>query len=90
MADVVKANILASRGSTGVFNIASGKSIRLNALAEIIGRVLGRRVSPRYEAPRPGDIRHSLADISRAGSLGYLPDYSTEDGLEETISWYRE
>ena len=89
VADVVKANILASCGNTGVFNIACGKSISLNALAEMIGNILGRQVKPRYEAPRTGDITHSLADISRAKSLGYSPDYSIEDGLKETIEWYR-
>ena len=73
VADVVKANILASCGSTGVFNIACGKSISLNALAEMIGNILGRQVKPRYEAPRTGDITHSLADISRAKSLGRRP-----------------
>ena len=89
VADVVKANILASCGNTGVFNIACGKSISLNALAEMIGNILGRQVKPRYEAPRTGDITHSLADISRAKSLGYSPDYSIEEGLKETIEWYR-
>ena len=89
VADVVKANILASCGSTGVFNIACGKSISLNALAEMIGNILGRQVKPRYEAPRTGDITHSLADISRAKSIGYLPDYGIEEGLKETIEWYR-
>jgi UDP-glucose 4-epimerase len=89
VADVVKANILASRSSTGVFNIAGGKSISLNALAKTIGKILGREVTPRYEAPRTGDIRHSLADISCAESLGYSPEYSIEEGLTETISWYR-
>jgi nucleoside-diphosphate-sugar epimerase len=89
VADVVKANILASRSSTGIFNIACGRSISLNALAKMIGDILGREVKPRYEAPRPGDIRHSLADISRARSLGYSPDWSMEEGLKETIEWYR-
>jgi UDP-glucose 4-epimerase len=88
--DVVKANILASRGSaTGVFNIACAQSTSLNVLAAKIGDILGIEVKPRYEAPRPADIRHSLADISRARSLGYIPDYSIEDGLKETIRWFR-
>jgi nucleoside-diphosphate-sugar epimerase len=51
--------------------------------------ILEREVMPRYEAPRPADIRHSLADISKARSLGYIPDYSIEDGLKETIRWFR-
>ena len=90
VADVVKANILASRGSaSGVFNIACAESISLNVLAAKIGEILEREVRPRYEAPRPADIRHSLADIGKARSLGYIPDYSIEDGLKETIRWFR-
>jgi UDP-glucose 4-epimerase len=90
VADVVKANILASRGfASGVFNIACAESISLNVLAEKIGEILEREVRPRYEAPRPADIRHSLADIGKARSLGYIPDYSIEDGLKETIRWFR-
>jgi nucleoside-diphosphate-sugar epimerase len=80
-------NVLASRH--WFYNIVCGKSISLNALAESIGEILGRHVRPRYEAPRPADIRHSLADISLARSFGYFPDYSLEDGLKETIRWYR-
>jgi len=90
VADVVKANILASHGRTsGIFNIACGKSISLNFLAQTIGEILARPVRPRYEAPRPADIRHSLADIGQAESLGYFPDFSIEDGLKRTIQWYR-
>lgn len=88
--DVVKANVLASQSRvSGVYNIACGKSISLNVLAEGIGEILGREVRPRYEAPRSADIRHSLADICKARGLGYSPDYSIEDGLKETIRWYR-
>lgn len=90
VADVVKANVLACQSSvSGVYNIARGKSTSLNVLAERIGEILGREVRPRYEEPRSADIRHSLADISRAESLGYFPDYSIEDGLKETIRWYQ-
>ena len=66
VADVVKANILASRGCTGIFNVACGRSISLNILVAIIGKILGRDVRPRYEVSRPADIRHSLADIKKA------------------------
>ena len=87
--DVVKANILASRSGTGIYNIASGKSTSLNSLAVIIAKIIGKDVDLRYEAARPGDIRHSLADIGRARGLGYFPDYSIEEGLKETINWYQ-
>lgn len=90
VADVVRANILASESHVcGVFNIASGRSISLNSLAKKIGELLAREVRPRYEASRPGDIKHSLADISKAQVIGYFPNYGIEDGLRETIRWYQ-
>lgn len=89
VADVVAANILASRGfRPGVYNIANAKSTSLNDLVEMISKILGRDVSPRYEVPRSTDIRHSLADISRARSAGYSPNCSIEEGLKTTIRWY--
>jgi UDP-glucose 4-epimerase len=89
VSDVVKANVLSSRSATGVYNIACQKSISLNTLAEVMGEILGKEVHPRYESPRAGDIRHSLADIGRAKDMGYSPDYSLDDGLIETIQWFR-
>jgi len=90
--DVVSANILASRSPrTGVFNIARGKSTSLNVLVGTIAKILGTEaeVRPEYGGPRPGDIRHSLADIGRAEQLGYRPSFDLEEGLRETIEWYR-
>jgi nucleoside-diphosphate-sugar epimerase len=46
---------------------------------------MGIETSPSYEPARPGDIRHSLAGIGRAKSIGYNPDYGLEDALTETI-----
>ena len=86
--DVVKANILASWAATGVFNIASGKSTSLNTLVATIAEIMGIEARTRYEATRPGDIRHSLADIGRAKSMGYYPDYGLEDALKETIQCF--
>ncbi len=83
--DVVRANILAIHASTGVFNVASGKSTSLNTLIATIARIMGIEARPIYEPPRPGDIRHSLADISRARGLGYNPEGSLEESLTETI-----
>jgi UDP-glucose 4-epimerase len=84
--DVVAANILAmEKEFTGIFNIGGGKSIAINELARLIIRLMGNSVEPVHEAKRPGDIRHSLADISRAKACGYLPAYSLEEGLRETI-----
>lgn len=90
VADVVKANLLAMKSiSTGVFNIACGKRISLNVLAGTIGKILGLKVMPRYEGPRSGDIRHSWADINKAREMDYIPSYDLDEGLRETISWFR-
>jgi len=81
--DVVEANtMLAEGGATGAYNTARGESITMNDLA----RLVANDVEPIHDQPRPGDIKDSLADISRAGALGYEPQYSLEDGLGETIS----
>jgi UDP-glucose 4-epimerase len=51
--------------------------------------LVGKRVEPIHEAPRPGDVRDSLADISRArDAFGYAPTYTLADGLTETIAWF--
>jgi len=89
--DVVKANMLAMGGDVqGVFNVACGRRISLNELAERIMEIAGRKVEPVYDSPRAGDVRDSLADISRAReAMGYVPDYELESGLRETMRWFR-
>jgi UDP-glucose 4-epimerase len=86
--DVVRANILASRSGSGVFNIAGGRRTNLNQLASMIGAILGCNVRPEHGNPRAGDIRDSLANISRSSEIGYEPETSLEDGLAETIKWF--
>jgi len=84
--DAVEANILAAESdATGVFNIGKGESISINRLAELIIGLVGKGVKPVHREPRPGDIRHSLADISKAKAFGYNPNYNLEEGLRETI-----
>lgn len=58
--DVVRANILASRNSSGVFNIAGGRRTNLNQIASLIGKILVCNVRPEHRDPRAGDIRDSL------------------------------
>lgn len=89
VADVVTANILASRGAPGVYNIACAKSISLNTLAKAMGKILARDVRPGYQSARAGDIKHSLADISRAREIGYFPKYQLDEALLETIEWFK-
>jgi UDP-glucose 4-epimerase len=81
--DAVAANILAAESdASGVYNIGSGEKVTLNELARLVIRLSGRDLKPIYQAERPGDIRHSLADISRAGTFGYKPKFNIEDGLK--------
>ncbi|MDQ1262409.1 MAG: UDP-glucose 4-epimerase, partial [Euryarchaeota archaeon] len=87
--DVVSANILASRAASGVYNVACAKSISLNTLVAVIGKILEKPVVPRYESARAGDIKHSLADIDRAKGIGYFPKYDLEEALLETIEWFK-
>lgn len=84
--DVVEANILAAESeATGIFNIGRGERITINQLAGLTIKLIGSNVEPVHEDPRPGDIRHSLADVSRAKAFGYEPKRSLEYGLRETI-----
>ena len=89
--DVGKANILSMRKNVeGVFNIACGQRISINELAAKIIEIVGVKLKPIHDKPMPGDIRHSLADISLAkDNIGYEPDYSFEKGLEAAIRWFR-
>lgn len=88
--DAVKANILAAEGSSsGTYNVASGKQITIRELASAILSITNSKASVKYESPRSGDIRHSLADITKAGkAFGYAPSYSIQQGLKETVVWF--
>ena len=84
--DAVQANIRAAESDeTGVFNIGTGKSTSIAVLADTIGRIMGKDLQPVHEERRVGEVTDSVADISRAASLGYEPLYSLETGLRETI-----
>ncbi|MGB8953449.1 MAG: SDR family oxidoreductase [Candidatus Aminicenantales bacterium] len=94
VANAVEANILAIETgdfSGEVINIACAEGITVNSLAGAVNGILGKDIPPSYAPPRPGDIRHSFADISRARKrLGFQPLYGFKQGLERTISWYKE
>jgi UDP-glucose 4-epimerase len=91
VADVVRANILAAESKiTGVFNAAGGKRITLNDLAQTIMMLCKNKVDIVYADVRPGDIKHSHADSSKAkNAFGYIPKYNIKKGLKETIQWYQ-
>jgi len=86
--NVVEANLLAVRASDApgkVFNIGCGARISLNTLIHLLKRILGAQATVNYADPKPGDVRHSLADITLASRiLGYSPRIMVEEGLRRT------
>jgi nucleoside-diphosphate-sugar epimerase len=93
VSNVVEANLRAAESAEAVgkvINIANGKQTTLNELLESMKSILGKpAMTPRYEAARTGDVKHSLADISLARSvLGYEPRVGLEDGLRRTLEWW--
>jgi len=82
--DVTRANIISAESdATGIFNIGGGKKITINDVARLVLKLAGSNLEPVYQPPRPGDIKHSLADIGKAVAIGYKPQYRLEDGLRE-------
>jgi UDP-glucose 4-epimerase len=88
---VVDANILAAESKeTGCYNIGLGKSTTINQLFEIIQESMGKDIEPLYEDERAGEIKHSVADISKAMSLiGYSPKKDFKEELVETVNWFK-
>lgn len=97
--NVVQANLLAATVDTGatdqVYNVAVGERTTLNSLFRMIRDGLAEHdpeiagAEPEYRAFRPGDVRHSLADISKArAQLGYAPTHSVREALGEALLWY--
>ena len=91
--NVVHGNLLACHtpGVSGeTFNIAVGGNINLLDMVIELNHLLGTHIEPEFVAPRPGDVKHSRASIDKAGRmLGYEPVVSFEDGLAETLAWYK-
>ena len=92
--NAVEANLaacVASKEALGEsFNIACGERISLLQLVDTINRVTGKNVTPKFDPPRPGDILHSLADVTKARKLlGWKPTVNFREGIEKTIAWYR-
>ncbi|HLX19037.1 MAG TPA: SDR family oxidoreductase [Gaiellaceae bacterium] len=87
--NVVDATVRAAHadGANGrIFNVAAGSPASVNAVAQMIGGVLGKDVERQFAPPRPGDIRDSWADVTAAKeTLGYSPSVNLEQGLQRTI-----
>ena len=75
---------------TGVaVNIACGEHITINEIIARINKLTGKNVRPNYLDTRPGDIKHSWADIQLAEKvIGYRPTIKFDEGLERTVEWY--
>jgi UDP-N-acetylglucosamine 4-epimerase len=74
-----------------VFNVAVGERISLNALIDILKKLTGSDIQPFHRPDRIGDVRDSLADISKARSeLNYIPGVMMEEGLQRTLDWFRQ
>lgn len=88
----IKAMFCENRNISGqVFNIAMGNSISVNELFNVLKKITGSSLTPIYREERKGDVRDSLADISKARNiLGYSPALHLEEGLKKTVEWFRQ
>jgi nucleoside-diphosphate-sugar epimerase len=90
--NAVRANLLAAKSEKApgtVINVACGERFTLNELLTRLHGLVGKEIPATYEAARPGDVKHSLGDISRAREvLGYEPLVSFEEGLKATVDWF--
>ncbi len=91
---VVEANILAAGPAAGggeAVNVAGGRGMTVNALLGAVNDVLGAAAEAVRAAPRPGDIKHSTADVGKAKKvLGFEPGTSFIEGLRETVAWFKQ
>jgi nucleoside-diphosphate-sugar epimerase len=87
--NVVDANLLAAQASEvsgQVFNVGCGAHVSLVAIIDKLEQILGRRLERRHTAARSGDVRHSLADVSKAQRLiGYMPAVEFDEGFRRTV-----
>lgn len=88
--DVVAANVRLAmcRTNRGAYNVAYGGSMSLNELARKIIKLTDSSSSIEYHAPRPGDVRHSMASIEKLRAIGFEPRSTLDEGLRETIDFF--
>ena len=89
--DVVAANVFFATQSPalGVFNVACGQRLTINELAANICRLTGSRSEIKHTAERPGDVKHSLADIGKLRAAGFIPPGDFHEGLQTTIQFFK-
>ncbi len=93
--NIIDANLLACQapkeavGQT--FNIACGGRVSLLDLVATVNTILGKSIQPKFDPPRPGDILHSQADISKAEKLlGWKPRVDFREGIAKAVAWYQQ
>ena len=90
--DVVQANVLAGEKDipSGIYNVGAGNPITLTKLGKLILKLTGKEnLKLEYTDSRPGDIKHSFADLTKSKTLlGFQPKYKQEEGLREYFKWY--
>lgn len=92
VADVANANYLGATvdGASGAFNLGSNTRVTINTLIEMMQEASGIRATVEYTDPRPGDVRHSMADIAKArAELGFEPKVDLIEGLRDYMEWFR-
>src|SRR2546423_2232777 len=93
--NTVEANLLAAKAPASeaagqVFNVATGTRVDLNETFQLLKKIIGFKGEVKYGPERAGDVKHSLADLSRTEKcLGYKPKVNFEEGLRRTVDWYR-
>jgi nucleoside-diphosphate-sugar epimerase len=91
--NALQANIKAAESDCAgeALNVACGGNVTVNALVDLINDILGTDIEPIYEDPRPGDVRHSHAEIGKARKeIGYDPTIDFREGLERTVESFRD
>jgi UDP-glucose 4-epimerase len=75
--------------SGNVYNVGTGRSVTVLELVRELNRIFGTNLEPKFAPPRTGDVRYSLADITRTqADLAYQPAVRFEEGLRKTVDWY--
>lgn len=95
VSNAIHANVLSiftqnQKALNQVYNVACGERTSLNSMVEELALITGKNVSPKYGLERPGDVKHSLADISKIQDLlGYNVNMKFKEGLKEAFNWYK-
>ena len=89
--DIAAANAYFATQSpaTGVFNVAYGRKMTINDLAQTICRLTNSRSEIKYTAERPGDVKHSMAAVDKLRAAGFTPTGNLSDGLAATVEFFQ-